>query len=235
MKRLSLAFLILLLTASGTFAQADKPLISTEGEGPSAHSDFRLGAGDTVEVRFFYNPELNETVQIRPDGHVSLQMVGDINLGTLTIAEATSQLETRFLKFLKTPSITLQVKSYASQKVYVGGEVSRPGVVPVPGKMSVLDAVMEAGGVKHTGNTSSVVLIRRSDTGAPVVHKISLKNVHDEPSQASLTILQPYDVILVPETKVAHVDRWVDQYIRQVAPSVLTTGFSYVAGSTGVH
>lgn len=236
MKRTSLAASILLLAMVSSIASAqEKQLISTAGEGPTAHTDFRLGAGDTVEVRLFYNPELNETVQIRPDGHVSLQMVGDVTLGSLTIAEATTQLEKMYLKYLKTPSVTLQVKSYASQKVYVGGEVTRPGVVPVPGKMSVLDAIMEVGGVTHTGNRSSVVLVRRGDNGAPVVHKISLKNINDEPSQASLTVLQPYDVILVPESKVARVDRWVDQHIRQMIPGVMTAGFSYLSGATTIH
>lgn len=212
----------------------EKPLINTENEGPNAHSEFRLGAGDSIEVRFFYNPELNETVMIRPDGHVSLQMIGDVDLTNLTIAEATTQLETRYLKYLKTPSITLQVRSYASQKVYVSGEVPRPGVIPVPGKMTVLDAVMEAGGVKHTGSNSHVVLIRKGEEGKPVVSKVSLKNVNGEPSQASLTVLQPYDVILVPESKIAHLDRWVDQHIRQMEPVAMSAGFTYLTGGTVV-
>jgi protein involved in polysaccharide export with SLBB domain len=226
--------LCLLLGAGNTIAQTQKSLIPTQTEGPTAHTDFRLGAGDAVEVNFFYSPELNQTVQIRPDGHVSLQLVGDVDLSTLTVAEATSHLETLYAKQLKTPSISLQVRTYASRKVYVGGEVYRPGVVPVPGKMSVLDAVMESGGIKHTGNDSSIVLVRRGDAGTPVVHKISLANHNGEPSQASLTMLQPYDVILVPESKIAHVDRWVDQYVRQLIPVTMTAGFTYLSGGSFV-
>jgi polysaccharide biosynthesis/export protein len=234
MKRAQLLVISWGLLAGLAVAQVTKPLISTAGEGASSHADFRLGAGDSIEVRFFYNPELNENVQIRPDGHVSLQLVGDVDLGTLTIGEATAKLDELYLKYLKTPTVSLQVRSYASQKVYVAGEVNRPGVVPVPGKMSVLDAVMEAGGTRHTGNTSSVILIRRSDEGKPVVQKISLKNINNEPSQASLMLLQPYDVILVPETKIAHMDRWVDQHIRELIPVGMNAGFSYLAGSSVV-
>jgi|SRR5215469_10404085 len=234
MKHAELCVVPLLLWVAVAIAQSAKPLISTAGEGATSHTDFRLGAGDSVEVRFFYNPELNENVQIRPDGHLSLQLVGDVDLGSLTISEATAKLDELYLKYLKTPTVSLQVRSYASQKVYVTGEVNRPGVVPVPGKMSVLDAIMEAGGTTHTGNTSSVILVRKGEEGKPVVHKISLKNINNEPSQASLTLLQPYDVIMVPETKIAHLDRWVDQHLRQLVPVGMNAGFSYLAGTSVV-
>jgi protein involved in polysaccharide export with SLBB domain len=203
----------------------------TQDVNPAA-ANFRLSAGDVIDVRFFYNPELNEKVQIRPDGHISLALSGDVDLSNKTIAEATQHLESVYQKFLKTPAVTIQVLSYAAQKVYVGGEVVRPGVVNLPGRMTVLEAVMDTGGVRHTGRSSSVVLIRKGESGTPVVRKISMKNVNNEPSEASLTVLQPYDVILVPESTVARLDRWVDQHIRQMIPATMTAGWSYLQNGT---
>jgi protein involved in polysaccharide export with SLBB domain len=202
------------------------------GEQPVEGPQFLLRPGDTVEVRFFYNQELNEVVQIRPDGHISLHLAGDLNVGNLTISEATAKLETTYSKFLKTPGVSLQMRNLASQKVYVAGEVNHPGVVNVSGRISALEAVMEAGGIKHTGNTATLMLVRKSDEGTPSLRKLSMKMVNGRTSEAALMMLQPYDVILVPETKIARADRWVDQYIRQILPLSLSGGFSYLAGAS---
>jgi hypothetical protein len=73
-----------------------------------------------------------------------------------------------------------------------------------------------------------VVLIRQNEQGVPVSQYISLKGQHSSPPQAAAIQLQAFDVLLVPESKIAHIDRWVDQYIKQVLPGTLNGGFSYL-------
>src|SRR5262249_23627115 len=130
--------------------------------------DYRLNPGDSIEIRLFFNPELNENVQIRPDGRVSLQLIGDVPLSGLTVQNAAALLNRAYLKEVLTPNVSVQVRSFGAQKVFVTGEVVRPGVVNLPGPMTVHDAVSEAGGVKHTGTTGSIVLFRRGPDGKPL-------------------------------------------------------------------
>lgn len=225
---------LILLVASLSYGQQSVQSISTL-QTPSvgvALADFRLSPGDAIEVRFFYNPELDTRVQVRPDGHISMALAGEIDLNNRTVAEATEQMEVAYRKVLRTPAITIQTVNYAAQKVYVGGEVLRPGVVALPGKMTVLEAIMEAGGMKNTGRSSSVVLIRKTENGDPVSRTVSFKNKHERPSEASQILVRPYDVILVPESRIASTDRWIDQHIRQLIPLNMSAGFSYLANSS---
>lgn len=200
-------------------------------DGAWAQGTYVLNPGDAVELKFFYNPELNENVQIRPDGRISLPLVGEVCIGGKTPAQATEELQTLYKPIVKNPSIILQVRSFAGQRVYVGGEVSRPGVVALINQSTVLDALLEAGGLKHT-SSDSLLLIRKGADGKPFVQRISSRNHDNIPSEASRMLLQPFDVLLAPESKIARVDRWVDQFLRQTNPASLSAGFSYLLGGT---
>jgi protein involved in polysaccharide export with SLBB domain len=189
--------------------------------------EFRLSPGDVIQMKFFYNPELNDTVEIRPDGMISMPFIGELSVEGLTITEARLQLEELYQPIVKEPSITMQVREYASQKIYVGGEVLRPGVLPLRGELTLLEAIMEAGGQRHTGSDSAVVLIRKDEQGQPVRYNLSMEAKGDHPAAGSIA-LQPFDVVLVPETRIARLDRWVDQYVRQLIPLTLTAGFTYL-------
>lgn len=194
---------------------------------PADNAFYRLKAGDVIEIRLFYNPELGEQVQIRPDGRISLQLIGEVEIASKTIAEAVSLLKEKYIKEVRTPDLTIQVKSYGSQKVYVVGEVLRPGVINLPGPMTVYDAISEAGGIKPTGNRKSAVLLRKGPDGQPEGRRLALFNDGVLTADA-LTILGPFDVVMVPESKIARLDRWVDQTLRQSVPFMMSTGFNYL-------
>lgn len=221
--------LMLLRLIEPVWAQDASPNPAPSAAAPSTTHEYQLAPGDVLQIRFFYDPELNEKVQIRPDGHITLSLVGEVELRSKTIAQATNELETAYKSYLKTPSITLQVEEFASQKVFVGGEIQRPGIIPLLGKLSVLDALICAGGIRPTGNSGSVVLLRRRMDGTPeMLQKISLRSVKNQPPQAAQIFLRSFDVILVPEKRIAKVDRWVDQYLRQTVPLQMYGGFNYL-------
>lgn len=191
--------------------------------------DYKVGSGDTVEIKFFFNPELNQEMQVRPDGKLSLPLVGDLTLAGRTVAQIESDLKERYAAQLARPEINVAVKSFASQRIFVGGEVNKPSAIPLLGEMTAREAILDAGGAKRTGALSKVVLIRRGDNGQPVVQILNMADPQPPTNTvAALPALQPFDVVLVPETKIARVDRWVDQYIRQVLPITLAGGFSYL-------
>ena len=128
---------------------------------------------------------------------------------------------------MKTPKVTIQVRSFGARKVYVSGEVPRPGTINLTGPLSVLSAVNDAGGISIKGNRNRVVLIRRMPDGGPGRKEIVLF-VKGQPTRDAMTMLQPFDVVLVPESKIARVDRWVDQFVKQLSPANLFVGFNYM-------
>lgn len=191
---------------------------------------YRVASGDVLDLKFFYNPELNETIQVRPDGRISLSLIGEVAVENRALAEVAREVETRYGGILNRPAVNIIVRTYGSQKIYVGGEVNRPASIPLVGRLTARDALIEAGGAKNTGAIARALLIRRGDNGQPVVRMIdlSVKKSKGTPIVADNIALQPFDLVLVPETKIAHVDRWVDQYLRQSVPITLTGGFSYL-------
>ena len=114
-------------------------------------------------------------------------------------------------------------------QVYVGGEVTHPGLIPLAGEMSLTAAIVQAGGLTNLGRTKSVILIRKGDAGAPVVRTLPSQTVF---AGGPDTVLQPYDIVWVPKSTIAKVDQFIDHYIRQVIPINISAGFSYVLGRT---
>src|SRR5262249_12551090 len=110
---------------------------------------YRLEPGDEIEVRFILHPEYNERASIRPDGCVSLPGIGEISLAGVTIAELTVQLKNSY-QFLRNPDPLVQVRSFGNRKVYVGGEVNRPGPQVMLGPKTVAQAIVESGGMKES-------------------------------------------------------------------------------------
>ena len=194
---------------------------------------YKLTYGDTIAIRFFYNPEFNETIQIRPDGRISLGLIGELPVTGLTIAELTAQLEARYKDVLRRPGLTIQVTNYASQKFFVGGEVQRPGMFLLAGRQTVLGAILEAGGMTKTAKSSEVYLIRRTEGASATTITISLNELPEQPSSAATFRIEPYDVVVVAESRVARANRFVDQYIRQMIPMLLSGGFTYLLNSDG--
>jgi len=232
-KRLSLELLFVLCCVSPCFAPAEEgqpgKTASNDVDQSAPLTDYRFVPGDAIEIKLFYNPDMNQAVQIRPDGKIALPLIGDVNLNGKTVAEASRMIEELYIPYLKTPKITILIRGYAAQKVYVGGEVLRPGVVNLSYKLTLLDAIMEAGGRKNTGSSAMVVLIRKTSENTPQIQKIPIKTKGSEFSdQAMKLLLLPYDIVLVPESKIAKLDRWIDQYTRQVVPITLYGSFSYI-------
>jgi polysaccharide export outer membrane protein len=189
---------------------------------------YRLEAGDSIDLRFFYNAELNESVQIRPDGNISMHLIGEVAAAGRTIADLTSFLDSKYKDIIKQPSLTIQIRSYANRKVFVGGEVARPGVIPLVGRQTVLAAIMEAGGLRPTARRGEVLLVRQTEAGTPQTFRVSLNGAGNAAPQAASFSLQPFDVVLVSRSNIVKANQAIDQYVRQMIPALLTGGFTYL-------
>lgn len=227
MRLVCLVALIFTLGAAAHAApQADQQ--TPPAQAPAVSPTYQLEPGDTIELRFLSNSELNEQAQIRPDGRISMQIVGELRLSGLTIAQATELVEKTFKDTLKQPSVSLQVRTFANRRVFVAGEVARPGVIPLVGEQTAIGAIAEAGGFKLSAKRNEIIVIRRGPNDMPEQIRISMNGSGSNAPQAAAFRLAPLDVVVVAESGIARADRAVDQYVRQLIPVLLTGGFTYL-------
>jgi protein involved in polysaccharide export with SLBB domain len=178
-----------------------------------------LGPGDLVELKFNTETDLNDKVTVRPDGAISLAMVGELNAKGLTPAELSRQLTEKYRKYLKHPDVTVIVREFAGQKVYVGGEVNIPGVVNVLGSLTCLQALFNAGGPKPSASLSSAVLMRYDGDNRTEVKEVDLEEIFK--GKASDITLQSYDVLFIPRSRISKLGLFVQQYVNDLVPRSL--------------
>lgn len=179
-----------------------------------------LGPGDVLEIKFYYSPQLNEMVTVLPDGTISLQLAGIIQVQGKSQKLLQQHLAELYAEHLKYPEVTVIVRSLYSRRVYVGGEVNNPGFIVIPGRMSAMEALFRAGGHKRpTAKLENVVVIRHKK-GKRLDYKLNLKKALDG-DEENIFMLEPFDVVYVPETGITKVNDWVDQYINKVIPNAV--------------
>lgn len=152
---------------------------------------YRLGADDLVEVSVYKNPDLTRTMPVRPDGHISLPLVGDVEVAGLTTEEARKKIAGRFQQWVTNPmDVAVIVHEVHSAAIYVTGEVMKPGVFPIHGDTTVLQAIALAGGFDEFSKRDSATVVRLS-TGTRTEVSIT------DPTDAGTLVLRPGDTVVV--------------------------------------
>lgn len=224
---LSIIFLILAIAGCETVkpsTQSDPVLSEPAPPEPLPESALVLSPGDGIDIKFFHTPELNDSQTVRPDGKITLQLIGEVTAQGKTPDDLRGELIRLYTPELKNLEIAVIVRSLSDRRVYVGGEVNKPGVIPMPGRLTALEAIMEAGGFKmETAKLKSVVVIRQREgkLRGSLIDFSETPNGQVDPS----FYLQPRDIIYVPETAIVKVNRWVDQYIYKILPMLKNVGF----------
>lgn len=220
--------LALLLGACGTSVQNAQPVsaLSQAGIGQPATGPYVLAPGDELTVKFFYNPELNEEeVFVRPDGNISLQLVGETQAAGLTPGELETRLEQTYGKHLRQADVAVLVNGFLGQRVYVSGEVGEPGVVQMFGRTTVLQSIAAAGGFTKDATKQQVILVRRG-AQEPVVVTLDVEKVLEGTDSTQDAVLMPYDVVYVPRSTIANVNLFIQQYIKDNIPIPFGLGYS---------
>jgi protein involved in polysaccharide export with SLBB domain len=160
---------------------------------------------------------------VRPDGKIALQLVGEVEAEGITPAGLRNELLRLYAPYLKDPEIAVIVRSLFNRRVFVGGQVMTPSIVEMPGKLTVLEAVMQAGGFDmREAEVRNVVVIRHKE-GQRYGYSLNLKSALTG-GETQPFFLEPQDVVYVPRTEIAKVGQWVDQHINKLIPR---TGFTY--------
>ena len=181
------------------------------------HAAFSFGPGDEVSVRFFYVPDLNEIQTVRPDGMISLQLIGDVQAANRTPEELRGILFHKYSGLIEKPDVSVAVRRIGSRSVMVGGSVLRPGRLDMPGELTALEAIMQAGGLLlDVADPGRVVVLRLEDghyKGFTLDIRQALKGRSHE-----VAYLHSQDIVYVPRTGIANLNQWIDQYINSVIP-----------------
>lgn len=192
--------------------------------------EYRLRAGDELAIKFYYQKELNEEELIRPDGKITLQLIGDVQAANLTPAELARFISEQYKKIIKQYQATVIVRRTVQDKIFIGGEVRQPGTLPFTENTTALQALFQSGGFLDTGEISTVMLIRPVRGGKPQVYSVDLRD------PANDVVLLPFDVLYVPRSAIASANLFVNQYIDRLLPISRNLGFSFVydLSKTGV-
>lgn len=220
---------ILLLSACSNVVRNPTPLDYPGVQAAAVPAeDYHLQIGDQLDIKFFYHPELNDSVTVRPDGRISLQLVQELKAVGLTPQQLTEKLTKAYSTELEKPSIAVIVKAFNAQRVFVDGEVYKAGLVAMIGPMTVLQSISQGGGLKDTARTNEVIVIRRVAENKVASLVVNLDKALDGTDVSQDILLQPNDIVYVPKSTIADVNVWLDQYIRKNIP--IPFGISYGIG-----
>lgn len=160
-----------------------------------ADEPYRIGREDVLDVSVWRDADLSRTVPVRPDGFISLPMVGEVKAEGKTPKELEAELKEALKSYVQEPKVTVIVREVNAPRVFVTGEVTRPGSYPMRGRVTVLQAIALAGGFTDFANYGSIMVIRRNGKGLPVNYA---DLVTDEDEERAEVWLAPGDTIVVP-------------------------------------
>ncbi len=189
-----------LLTRSAVAQQAgdDTPPPVSPGTAGTAAPEYRIGVDDVLTISVWHEPELSRNVPVRPDGKISLPLVGEIVAAGKTVSELQEDLKAALSKTIKVPELTVIVAEIRSRRINVIGEVNRPGAYPLTQSMGVLDAIAQAGGLRDFAKKNSIYVLREAPDGQRKRIDFSYKNVLKGHKGAQDVVLQPHDTVVVP-------------------------------------
>ncbi len=181
-------------------------------------ANYRIQPGDQLDLAFYLNPEFNDEVMVRPDGKITLRLIGSVAAAGLTTDQLAQELDKDYSSELRDPGASVHVKSMPSREVYVEGRVARPGAFPLQPGMTALQAISDAGGFTDDAGDKGVVLIRRDMCGTPHGTKLDLDAAVNKDGSDEDVALLPRDMIVVPRSGIGNLDLFVQQYVRNLIP-----------------
>jgi polysaccharide export outer membrane protein len=230
-----LAIMVALAGCSDEYPPTPSESLAPELYAPDVEADYKIGPADTLLIQSYYHPDLKQPITVQSDGRVSLLLVGTVTAAGKTPTQLAKELSRGYNKFLDNADVTVTLNESAGLSVYVGGEVSRPAMVPIKGQLTLLQGITQAGGFLNTANKEQVLIVRQIDgqhyRTLQANAKLALRN------EAPEIYLRRHDIVYVPKTAIANADLFVEQYINQLVPRAVNTvfGFQYSLGGAVIN
>jgi polysaccharide biosynthesis/export protein len=196
----------LLLTFALALASSGTAVAQTTGSTPdnspssangaAGATEYRLAIGDKLRIEVYKDPQISQSLEIRPDGRITLPLIGDVPAAGATPRELTTTLTDRLREYMTNPVVTVIVSEATPPMIYVMGEVNSPGGQTVRGPVTVLQALAMAGGFREFANTRRIRILRKNADGTidtiPFDYRQAV-NRADRPM-----MLEPGDTVIVP-------------------------------------
>jgi polysaccharide export outer membrane protein len=181
-------------------ASKPKPSTATNTPAPAAavsDPDYKIGPQDVLRIDVWKENEISRITPVRPDGRISLPLLNDVQAAGLTPTQLAGVITEGLRKYITNPQVTVGVTEINSRRVYVTGEVTKPGAFPLQPGMTVLQALTSSGGFTQFAKIKGIYVLRTED-GKQVKHPFNYKDVvHGKHPELNI-MLQPADVIVVP-------------------------------------
>lgn len=162
-------------------------------------TDYFIGPEDVLEITVWKSPDLSKIVQVRPDGRISLPLIGDVTAVGHTSVQLTEAISNRLKAYVENPAVSIVVKEVNSYAIFVLGEVSKPGRYPLKSKTTLLQAVTLASGFTPVASRNKIVIFRFPKDGEPLIKiKASFDDIVLRDGTDQNIELKPGDTIVVP-------------------------------------
>ncbi len=170
---------------------------ATAAKAATDDADYVIGTEDSLSINVWKEVELSHQVQVRPDGKVSLPLINDIQAAGLTPQQLAASITEKLKKFMSDPQVTVIVVTIVSRRIYILGEVARPGMFPIIHGMTVLQALSGAGAFGQFADTKKIYVLRNED-GKQVKYPFNYEEVIKGRHGEQNIELKPGDTIVVP-------------------------------------
>jgi polysaccharide export outer membrane protein len=195
--------LLLLTACSGTPEMNASNSVGGGANGTTTSSPlYLIGPGDTLNVFVWGDEELTTDVVVRPDGLITTPLVEDLQASGKTPTELARNLEERLSQFVKTPKVTVSVRQFVgryTEQVRVVGQASQPQSIPFREGMTLLDVIIEVGGLTEFASGNSATIVRKID-GKTSQYRVRLDDLIRDGDISANVKMMPGDVLIIPET-----------------------------------
>ncbi len=197
MKRRLLAMFLIMIIQPSMFA-AQKPAPPKPTQAAPEGEEFVIGLEDALSISVWKEPELSvKDVVVRPDGKISMPLVGDIQASGLTPSQLQQRIAERLKEFVASPNVTVVVTHISSQSVSIVGKVFKPGIYLLGSPITVLELLARAGGLQEEAKTKRIKIVRQQ-SGGTVQFSFNYKDVSAGKNLQQNIVLKNGDVVIVP-------------------------------------
>ncbi len=190
-----------------------------KAEPPLQVRDLVLGEGDEVDIKVFRNPEFDRKTKVPPGGMIFVPLVGDVKAAGMGVVALRKEIADKLAEFLVKPQVSIDVTFSRTRKVYVLGEVRRPGVFTIDDSMNVIEAVSQAGGFTNDAAEQSIVVIR-GDIRKPELKKVNFEKLVSKGDVAQNLSLEKGDIVYIPASFVSDMDKFFRHLYTALVPIV---------------